>query len=96
MALTLSGISKGYLGGNILVSVYLYNAAGSGDTLSVTIPGGVPFMTQFSDANGNVIVSNPPTFGSWTTTGGSSAATLTANSGGVITNGRMLIFNGAN
>ena len=94
MAITLTLINSYRLGegGNLLV--YTYTGAGSGDTISVGITGSVPHTSHFTDANGNIIVSNPPTFGAWTASGGTATATLTANAGGVVTNGRMVLLTG--
>lgn len=96
MALTTTLINKYYFGGGGVMVVYSFTAAGSGDTLAVTLPGGTPFRTEFTDANANQIVTNPPTFGAWTTSGAVSTATLTANAGGVVTAGRMLLTYGGN
>lgn len=96
MALTTTLINKYYLGGGGVLAVYAITASGSGDTLAISLPGGVPFYSQFMDANCNEINSTPPTFGAWTTSGGLSTSTLTANSGGVVTNGRMTLLYGGN
>ena len=96
MALTLSQPVKGYLAGNLTMVTYQFTAAGSGDTLTVSIPANYPDLAIFTDANGNTITSSPPTFGTWTTTGGLGSATLTANSGGVVTNGHMVLIYRAN
>lgn len=92
MAITITPQNKYYLGGAGVVSVYNFTAAGSGDTLSITINGPQPYFVQFMDANSNEVNGTPPTFGAWTTTNGASTSTLTANSGGVLTNGRMILF----
>lgn len=96
MALSTTLINKYYMGGGGVMAVYAFTAAGSGDTLAVTLPGGTPFQTQFMDANANEINTTPPTFGAWTTSGGVSTATLTANAGGVVTAGRMILIYGGN
>jgi hypothetical protein len=92
MAITLTFINKSYFGAGTTAVVYNFTAAGSGDTLTVTVSGPPPFESNFMDANSNQIVTTPPTFGAWTTTGGSSSATVTANAGGVVTNGKMVLF----
>jgi hypothetical protein len=94
MAITVANPKIALLAGNMKALFYTFTAAASGDTATIGVQGGVPFLTQFSDGNGNIIVSNPPTFGSWTTTNDGSTATLTANAGGVVTNGGMYILTG--
>lgn len=96
MALSTTLVNKYYLGGGGTIAVYQFTASGSGDTLSVSLPGGTPFFAQFMDANANEINTTPPTFGAWTTSGGLSTSTLTANAGGVVTNGRMILLYGGN
>lgn len=93
MAITATYVNKFYLGASGVVAVYNFTASGSGDTAVITVPGPQPVFVQFCDANSNEVNANNPTFGAWTTTGGSSSATLTANSGGVVTGGKMLLFN---
>ena len=96
MALTLSLPIKGYLAGNLNFVVYNFTAASSGDTITVSIPAAYPFVSLFFDANGNQIITSLPTFGSWTTSGNLGSATLTANAGGVVTNGHMVLIYGGN
>jgi len=92
MAITLSQLNKFYFGPSGVMTIYNWTAASSGDTLAVSVPGPQPYKCEFMDANSDQIVSSPPTFGTWTTTGGVSTATVTANSGGVVTNGKMIIL----
>lgn len=92
MAITLTPRSKVYLGPGFLLDIYDYSAAGSGDTLAVSVTGGYIVSTEFFDANHNQIATNQPTFGTWSLTGGISSATLTANTGGVVTGGTCQIM----
>ena len=92
MAITLTLLNKFYLGSGGVMTIYNWTAAGSGDTLSVTTSGPQPYKCEFMDANSDQITTSPPTFGSWTTMGGSSSATVTANAGGVVTNGKMILI----
>lgn len=94
MAITLTALNRNYFGAGATAIVYNWTASGSGDTLVVTVSGPPPYEANFMDANGNQIVTSPPTFATWTTTGGSSSSTVTANAGGVATNGKMVLFLG--
>jgi hypothetical protein len=94
MAITLTLINKAYLGAGAVMNIFSLTATGAGDTLSVGVTGGTPYKAEFMDANANQIITSPPTFGTWTTSGGLSTSTLTANAGGVVTNGRMIVFSG--
>lgn len=94
MALTLTPANRAYLGSGVAIQVYSMTATGSGDTATLYVTGGIPTKVEFMDANANQITSSPPTCGSWTTSGGSSSCTITANAGGVVTNGRCLVIMG--
>jgi hypothetical protein len=94
MAITLTFIGKSYFGAGIAYLVYDFTGTSSGDTSVVSVSGPPPYKTEFIDANGNQIVTSPPTFGAWTTSGDVSSSTVTANAGGVITHGKMILLTG--
>ena len=96
MAMTLTYIGKAPVAVGCEFIIYNLTASSSGDTSTVSVAGGQPYKTDFMDANSNQIVTNPPTFGAWTTSNGITSATLTANAGGVVTNGKMLLTVGGN
>ena len=96
MALTLTPVNKVYLGQGAAINIYLMTAASSGDTITLTTTGGIPLKVEFMDANANQIATSPPTCGTWSTSGGFSTCTVTANAGGVVTLGRCLVYSGGN
>lgn len=91
MALTVTSVAKAYPGAGIVQSYFTFTASGSGDTTTLTVVGGTPYKIEFMDANANQIVTSPPTVGAWTIASGNSSSTMTANAGGVVTNGRVII-----
>lgn len=91
MAMTLTPRQKAYLGSGWVRQVYDYTASGAGDTAVVAVPGGYIMATNVFDANHNQVISTPPTFGAWSISGGVSTSTLTANAGGVVTLGTLVL-----
>lgn len=91
MAITISYIGAQRFA-NVTQDYYNFSAAGSGDTLSFTVTGKL-FSIEFFDANGNQILSSGPTIGTVSagTIPGTNTGTITANSGGVVTNGTMVV-----
>jgi len=94
MAMTLTPRNKAPLAGGLVLFYFDYTASGSGDTATVAVSGPAPIASIFTNA-GNQVITNLPTFGSWTTTGDVSSATLTANSGGAFTGQMILICLGS-
>lgn len=101
MALSLTYIGSIKPGPGLIEDVFQFTASGSGDTLSVTVSG-LPISSMFYTPQGssggtNLIASSPPTFGAFAagTVPGTYTATLTANSGGVVTNGILRLMHAA-